>query len=225
MFYTIPTKKGKGVELWGSYDDLRTLHHVIGKFWNNETLTGKPSFENRDSLISSFSYEIRKAFEGHREKRVHGHYSLEPLPHFGTHLSWVHVLFSVAALRSNMRFIDVDKLDVALFLQLEYWLEHSMEAFDETGAKALKPYVNGALYLDNPYMYQFMRSINMDYFLFGGGKRAFRQLPSLLKAGVFFTEEYNNLLAHFTKEAKRLNCNVEDLEIDDDHIEYDTIKW
>ena len=60
MIYTIPTKKGMGVEIWGTYDDLSSFYEVIGKFWNHENQLNHKGSENRDKLISSFSYEIRK---------------------------------------------------------------------------------------------------------------------------------------------------------------------
>ena len=36
MFYLIPTKNGIGVEIWGTYDDIRTIHSVVQNFWGNE---------------------------------------------------------------------------------------------------------------------------------------------------------------------------------------------
>ena len=68
MIYLIPTKRGIGVEMWGTYEDLKTLHEVVGRFWNDENYESNKGFENRDSLLSSFSYEIRKAKEGRRKK-------------------------------------------------------------------------------------------------------------------------------------------------------------
>lgn len=225
MFYLISTKRGLGVELWGTFSDLKMLHEAVGKFWNTDDTTARRGGENKDALISAFSYEIRKAYEGQREKRKSGHFSLESEIHFGTHLSWVHILFSLSALRANMRFVGASKLDLAAFLQLEYWLEDAADSYDAVIARKLKPYINGALYQDNPYAYQFMRNINADYLTLGGGKQAFRKLPELLTAGVYFTEEYKDLLAFFTREAKRLGCEIDDLEVNDDHIEYETLKW
>jgi hypothetical protein len=66
MIYILPTKHGIGVELWGTYEDFKTLHEVISKFWNDENSIKIKGDENRDKLISSFSYEIRKAYEGNR---------------------------------------------------------------------------------------------------------------------------------------------------------------
>lgn len=99
MIYTIPTKRGLGVELWGTYDDLKTLYAVIGRFWNQEEFLNNTGFDNRDKLISGFSYEIRKAYDGNRLKQQYSRFSLEQIPHFGVKLSWVHVLFSISALR------------------------------------------------------------------------------------------------------------------------------
>ena len=69
MFYLIPTKNGLGIELWGTYDDIRTVYSVIANFWNQEDYITKKGFANRDQLISGFSYEIRKAYEESRLKK------------------------------------------------------------------------------------------------------------------------------------------------------------
>lgn len=70
-----------------------------------------------------------------------------------------------------------------------------------------------------------MRSINLDYFLLEGGKRAFRKLPELLKRGIFYSEEYQDYQAFLRKESKRLNCEISDMEINDDRIDYENLKW
>lgn len=49
---------------------------------------------------------------------------------------------------------------------------------------------------------QFMRNINADYLELGGGKTAFRKLL----------------------EAQRLNCDITDLELSNDNIDYEKIK-
>ena len=100
-----------------------------------------------------------------------------------------------------------------------------MNEFDETGAKKLVGFIDDGLYGANYAIYQYMRSINLDYFQLGGGKRAFRKLPELLKRGIFFTDEYKEYQEFLEREAKQLNCDVSDMEIDDDHIDYEHLKW
>lgn len=224
MLYLIPTKKGLGVEIWGTIDDLDNLYEVIGKFWNNENSLNQKGVENRDNLISGFSYEIRKAKEGSRLKRNSGHFSFNEIEHFGTKISWVHFLFSMTALKFNMRFHETNKFDIAMILQIEFWLEKAMYSYDMEGANNLIGFIEDGLYGGNDYIYHYMRSINQDYFLLGGGKRAFRKLPEMLRRGVFYTKEYKEYESFLKEEAKRLNCDINEIELDDDDIIYD-IKW
>lgn len=225
MIYTLATKRGIGVELWGNYDDLNCLYDVIGKFWGRDDLPNVPGKENRDSLISSFSYEIRHAFQGDRLKSEKNHLTHGQGKHYGAEFSWVHILFSMTALKYNMRFKETTKLETATFLQLEYWLERSMFSFDAEGAVRLTPFFDDAIYPANPYLYQYMRSINAEYFMLGGGKKAFRQLPMLLNRAVYGSRENKEYLEFLKKEAERLNCDIADLELSDDDVDYSGVKW
>ena len=209
----------------GTEDSLRNLHKVIAKFWGDDHYFNLKGFENRDALISSFSYEIRKAYEGSRLVRNSSHDSKEKIEHFGAHISWVHVLFSLSALRYNMRFITSNKQDLLVFHNLEESLRQAMYSFDKVGAELLEPYLDGGIYAGNEYLYQYMRTINADYFELGGGKKSFRLLPVILSKAVLFTDDYNEYLHFLIKEAKRLKCDINDLDINDDHIDYDGIEW
>lgn len=225
MIYIIPTKGGLGVEIWGTYNDLNNFYKTIGKFWNDESKTNQKGFDNRDTLISGFSYEIRKAKDGHRLKRDSGHFSLEEQTHFGAQISWVHFLFSLTALKFNMIYMETNKFDISQILLIEFWLEEAMYSYDEIGAKNLTGFIEDGLYGGNNYIYQSMRSINLDFFLLGGGKRAFRKLPMLLKRGVYFTEEYREYQKFLESEALKFNCDISDLELSDDNFDYENLKW
>lgn len=225
MIYIIPTKRGIGVELWGTYDDLSNLYGVVGKFWNDEKNLYKKGFESRDKLLSSFSYEIRKAKESSRLKRKTSHFSPETVEHFGCQISWVHFLFSLTALKFNMRYQETNKFDISQILLIEFWLEKAMRSFDEVGGVNLADFIEDGLYGANNYIYQYMRCIDLDYYLLGGGKLAFRKLPDLLRKGVFYSNEYRAYEKFLQAEAKRLGCEVTDLEINDDNIDYEKIKW
>lgn len=224
MMYLIPTKRGFGVEIWGTFEDLDSFYGVIGKFWNDEQYMNQVGFEGRDKLISGFSYELRKAKEGRRMTRDSSHFSLEKNKYLGTKISWVHFLFSISAIRYNMRFYETNKLDISSMLLVDFWLEKAMNEYDEIGAKLLVGFIDG-LNGANENIYQCMRSINLDYFLLGGGKRAFRKLSNLLCRGVYSTNSYNEYNQLLVKESKRLGCDVRDLDIEDDHIDYEKLRW
>jgi hypothetical protein len=225
MIYILPTKRGIGVEFWGTSDDLENFYDVISKFWNDETYIDKKGFENRNVLISGFSYEIRKAFEGSRLKRETSHFSGKEQEYFGCQISWVHFLFSLTAIKVNMQFHETNKFDVAQILLIEFWLEKAMRKFDAATSTNLIGFIEGGLHGANNYIYQYMRSINLDYYLLGGGKQAFKKLPELLRRGIFHTNEYNEYEKYLHEEAKRLSCDIADLELSDDDVDYEKIRW
>jgi hypothetical protein len=225
MIYILPTKHGIGVELWGTYEDFKTLHEVISKFWNDENSMKIKGDENRDKLISGFSYEIRKAYEGNRLKRKSSHYSSDKIEYFGTQISWVHFLFSLAAIKYNMRYREINKFDISLILLIEFWLEKAMNNYDNIGARYLTGFIEDGIYGANEYIYHYMRSINFDYFLLGGGKKVFRKLPDMLRRGIFFTDEYKAYRSLLEEDAKKLNCTIDEMDLDDDNINYDIDKW
>ncbi len=225
MIYIISTKKGIGIELWGTYNDLSNLYDVFSKFWNDENKISVKGFENRDKLISGFLYEIRKAYGGNRLTSESSHFSMDEIKHFGVQISWVHFLFSLSALRYNMGYYETTKYDISIFLQIEFWLEKAMYNYDEIGARNLIGFIEDGLHGSNEYSYQYMRSINLDYFLLGGGKRAFRKLPQLLKRGVYSTDDYKEYKTFLENEAKSLGCKVNDMEINDDDVGYSSMKW
>jgi hypothetical protein len=225
MIYIIPTKGGLGVELWGTSEDLNSFYDVIGKFWNDENKLNKKGFENRDSLISGFSYEIRKAKDECRLMRNNSHFSFKEQNYFGVQISWVHFLFSLTSIKFNMRYCETNKYDISQILLIEFWLEKAMDSYDSVGARNLIGFIEDGLYGGNDYIYQCMRSVNLDFFLLGGGKKAFRKLPELLKRGVYYTEEYKNYQQFLEKEAKMLNCAVSEIELNDDDFDYEAVKW
>lgn len=225
MIYIVPTKRGMGIEIWGTYTDLLVLYDFVVKFWIDEARTEIKGFENRDKLISGICYEIRKAKEGRRLKRTSGKFFLDEQKYYGCRFSWVHILFSLAAIKYNMKFCKTNKFDISQILLIEFWLENAMNSFDPATAIKLTGFVDNGLYGANNYIYQYMRSINLDYFMLGGGKIAFRKLPDLLRKGVYQSKEYKEYEKYLEDAAKRLDGKITDLELSDDHIDYENIKW
>ncbi|MGI9580117.1 DUF6904 family protein [Chryseobacterium sp. RRHN12] len=224
MIYTVATKKGLGIEIWGTRDDLEYFYGIVSKFWNDPLLYDIKGYEDKKNLISSFSYEIRKASYGSRLTRNHSHYSFEEIPYCGFQVSWVHIIFSIAALKYNMKMTESNKADIAMFLHLEYWIERTMKDYDKVGAVNLLPYLDDVINAGNEHLYLYMRHINSTFFGLGGGKLSFRKLAQLMRTAVFSTDEYNDLRNFLQSEAKKHNCKVEDLELNDDDKIYE-MEW
>lgn len=224
MLYATYTKGGMGAQIWGTYDDLRTFYEIIGKFWNITEFQRVGAFENRNELIGTFSYEVRKCMNGQRLSRRGSWFSQGDSQLYGFEISWVHLFFSLAALKENWNFIPPNKLDLSFFYSLEYWLECALDGYDSTTAHKVKPYLQGSIYGNNPYLYQFMCQLNLNFFSLGGGKQAFRKLPELLRASSYATAEFNQLSAYVQQEAKRLDLTPEKFKIPEDEEVY-AIQW
>ncbi|WP_261511541.1 DUF6904 family protein [Chryseobacterium paludis] len=119
----------------------------------------------------------------------------------------------------------IPTLDVSQILLFEFWLQDAMMKFDSKGAKEVAGYIEDGLHGGNPYIYQYMRSINYDFFTLKGGVNAFRKLPDLLRRGVYSTEEYKTYKMFLENEAKRLHCEISDLELSDGDFDYESVVW
>jgi hypothetical protein len=93
MIYIEPTKRGIGITVWGTQDDLNTLYAIVGKFWGEDQTPNIPGNENRNKLLGWFSYDLRKAYEGQRLKRNTSPDGFDTATYFGNQFTWVHFLF------------------------------------------------------------------------------------------------------------------------------------
>lgn len=219
MFYLLPTKKGLGVEFWGSYDDLRAIYDVFSDFWELD-------FEepNRFSIISNICYETRHAYQGERLKRDSSHFGQDQVPHFGFRISWVQLLFLIAFINHKKKISSPYKLLDGIMLLIEHWTEKSLESYDKVTGKLVIPFVGNAIDGANPYIYYYLRFINAEFFALKGGKKGFKHLPYLMSSGIKGTPSYNSIKKDLLKSAKKFQCDPMDIDLNEDDSIYD-IKW
>lgn len=205
-------KNGLDVEVWGSNEGLVRLYSTLSKVWGGDALYGDvESHESRNNVINGFSYYIRKAISG---EMLHNKKDFK-IEYYGFRISWVHAIFVLNAIRYNLRSKVAGKLDLAVFLEIEHWLEESMKEYDKEGFLKLQPYIDGGIYTGNPNLYLYMRSIDYQAKKSGTGKKAFRKLPALLRQAVFGTKEYEQYEIYLQAKAEEHNCSISELEISD----------
>jgi hypothetical protein len=124
-----------------------------------------------------------------------------------------------------MRYLETNKLELSLFMQFEFWLEKSAIEYDKKGGIKLEPFFSAGDFGGNERIYQLLNGINVDFLILNGGKKAFRKLPELLRRGIPFTHEYREYEIFLKQEAKRQNCEVHELSVNDNHIDYENLKW
>lgn len=219
MFYLNPTKRGVGVELWGTSTDLRIIYQVFTDLWDlddNDKLT--------ENILGAFLYEVRHAEQGDRLIRENSHFTIIREPHCGCQISWVQLLFFIAFVNYKKSLCPRNKLLDAVILQLEYWTEKALVEYDNKTGQLMLSFVGKSLDGSNPYLYYAMRSANLNFFELRGGKKAFHQLPELMKKGVRGTVAYKAIRNSLLSRAKELGCEPDELDLDEDDAVYD-IQW
>jgi hypothetical protein len=142
MLYLKPTKRGLGVTLWGTYDDLNFLYDMLYELSpdSDSNIVARKYHDQTNLFLLDFSHHIRKAYQGDRIKRKTSHFSSIEIDHYGVHVSWVRVLFWLSSLRHNLRFITSDKFIIGIIFNLEYWLEQSLKQYEPIYGTYLFPY-------------------------------------------------------------------------------------
>lgn len=218
MFYLNPTKRGVGVELWGTSADLRLMYQVFSDLWDSD------DDKLTENILSAFLYEVRHADQGDRLIRENSHFSIERESHFGCQISWVQLLYFIAFVNHKKSLHPRNKLLDAIILQLEYWTEEALVEYDGKTGQLMLTYVGKSLDGSNPHLYYFMILANLKFFELKGGKRAFHQLPELMKEGVKGTVAYKTIKNSLLLRAKELGCDPDELDFDEDDAVYE-IKW
>lgn len=96
-----------------------------------------------------------------------------------------------------------NKLLDRIMLQIEYLTEKSLEFFDIKTGKLLIPFVGNSSLGENPFVNNYMRLVNAEYFALGGGEKGFKQLPNLLVYGIKGTQAFNAIKRSIIMAAKK----------------------
>jgi len=118
----IPTPRGLGIELWGNSNELINLYDKLNKFLIVREDLKHKNGDGLEKILSAFTYEIRHAYQQSRLKKKE---------QFGCKISWVHLFFSIGAIKYNMSIVDHNKQDKALILNIEYWAEKCLDAYGQ----------------------------------------------------------------------------------------------
>lgn len=226
MITFIPTPHGAGVRLWGTEEELREFYETIEHYWNCLEEATDPIELQRDNLLASFCYDIRHAYQGlrtiakkHPVTKAEGEY-------FGVEITWTHVIFYFAVLRHNMRTHPSTEEDIAAINQAEESLREAMRKLSKRYAESVMPFLNGAVYCENPHLEQYMEAINHQH-LWSLKHCTPKELLSFVAAymndAAFNTHGYGEMLKHLTKEAKRLGCTIAELTYNYEGAPYDFV--
>jgi hypothetical protein len=114
MLTSSPTKHGSGITLYGDAHDLRAVNETIHKVANERHVEEK--FGN---FMLGLAYDVRKAYEGARERKQIGIRGLDAVKYFSVNILWPHFLPQVALIRHFAAYYPTSHRDQACLYLLE----------------------------------------------------------------------------------------------------------
>lgn len=230
------TKHKLGVRIWGNIESFHTLHELLGGCWDceSEEMTNKEN-SSHIGVISYFSYEIRHAFMGHRRVRMDGKVVVqwtddlseafekeEGRVEVGMEFSWPHMLFIMAAWWECLKHKDCPTRTSSILHEFTKSIEQLFQQRSKTQYTCIEPYIHGAIYTGNPYLMQTMEYININFLKWGTlGNVSVEKLSEMMRPSAYGTWQYDNFQATLKKQAKKLGCEIEDLEEEGDRLLYE----
>ncbi len=231
MHFTFEHKKDKkGICLYGDRESFYKLHSFVSDCWDceDEMMSQKEAC-SYIGVIAFFAYEVRHAFMGDRIVFLDG----KPLKEWcdelvvcfeketdrfvlGVELSWPYMFFIMASWWECFRRSDCP---VALLPVLREFTENIERLLAKQNRKAyplIEPYIHGAIYAANPYLMHAMEIVDREYAEPGSyHNNTIQRLAELMQCSAYQTTAYRHLLDTLKRNAKRLNCEIEELRLSD----------
>lgn len=216
MLYAIPTKRGYGVTLYGDCKDLESLHGTIHLICDENSY----GVYSHKEMALSIAYEIRKAYEGKRQKIIDEE---RGSTYYATNIAWPEALFYASFLRHTAGFCPTTKKDQANLYCFEYCIESALVSYDYNIGTDILIWYDTIGCVSKDFIISFVNEINYEY-LHGGlsGKRNFKRLPELLRNIHSSSDEYNRFAEYIKTEAQKNNCRPDQLW---DGRDWPEIKW
>ena len=218
MLLSRPTKYGSGILLYGDYYDLRNIHETI-----HALLQGAPLESKFEDLILGLAHDIRKAYEGEREKLSLGFDPVDRVKYRGVKILWPYFLVELGLLRWSAGFHPTTREQQANLYRLEACAEIALISYDPEAGRDAIEWLARFSGLPTTYLPEFITEVNLRYASsFKAGKDRFRQLPRILRMIDPLTNEYKVFEKRLHDQAKKLNCSPLDLQFGGN---FPRIKW
>ncbi len=201
-----PTKYGTGITIYGDYYDLNSLYETVSKMADpieDPTTDGL--------LFMSMAYDLRKSREGRRETFEEGS-SEWKITYKGFNMFWPDFLVLLNLIRQRAGNTGGDPEIQANIYRLEFLAYESLIAFDANAGNKIVKWMKETKMIFDPYLFQMLDQVRMDHLTEKNGKTRFKKLLRNMKPfNGPFDPTYKEIIAYFKREAKRLNCRIEDL--------------
>lgn len=209
-----PTKYGTGIELFGDYYDLKSLHNTVHSLAGREDSPG-------NSLFMDFAYEIRKANANSRETDVFD-FADELIIYRGFKMYWTHFLITVKIMRENAGYLPTSTDIQADIYRLESIVETCLKSYDQITGTEIFDWLNHYNVARTEYIDLLVMQITSKNLREKDGKHRFKQLKMGIEILLYNHPYHIEFKKILEEEAKRLNCKISNLNLD---MDYSKIKF
>ena len=235
-FTFLNTKHKLGMQIWGDRDTFHELYELISDCWECVEPGMSRAVEcSYIGVFSYFCYTVRHTFMGDRLVKLDGKPVMgwsdgmldlfeEEQDRFevGMEFSWPQVLFIMASWWECLKHKECPARVLPVMRELSENIDCLLRERSKTQYSSVEPFIKGAIYAANPYLMQTMEHINVQYLQRSRfGRVPLTYLADLMVCSAFGTWDYNNYLSTLKKHARRLGCNIEDLQEKVDETVYD----
>lgn len=207
MLIAEPTRYRAGLRLYGDYNDLSSLHSTVHELADQIPLAGR--FQE---FVLGLAFELRKAYEGQRERREFGFDALDSVTYQGCKLLWPNFLVQVGLLRWAAAFNPTTKSLQANLFRLGAVTEDALRRSDaKIGAECIE-WLAGFRGFPNDYLLQFVEDVCLDYVTeTRPGKARFATLPRILRSTYSFSKDYQCFKERLEQISEFQKCKPGDL--------------
>ena len=230
------TRNKLGIIIWGDRQSFHELHELLCECWDCDDVgMSRAEACSYIGVISYFCYEVRHAFMGDRLVLLDGKPVKEwtdemfklfegEQEHFevGIELTWPHMLFIMAAWWECMKHQDCPMRAIGIMCEFTENIEQLLQSRSKVQYPKIEPYLHGAIYAANPYLMHFMEHINYEYLHWSIFSRVtLSTLADEMACAAFGTYRYEDFMSTLKKQAKKLDCPIEELRAQVDESVYD----
>ncbi|MDB6122746.1 MAG: hypothetical protein JWQ71_1739 [Pedosphaera sp.] len=195
MLYAITNKKFSAVGLFGDYYDLKDLHSYVTQVVSGDSLPAQLK-----EFLLSFGYDLRKAYEGKREKQKLGTDWLDEAQYRGIYIYWPYFIFYLRLLRQAASSRPTSRAEYALMCTLEGLCESALRNHSGSLADQVLRWLQYSSPFDDHYLTEWWRVCCRLYLEEAQGKKRFSGLSQLLFRVSPISPEYRK----FYEQAKGL---------------------
>lgn len=225
-----------GIRFWGSVESFYELHELLVECWDFCDYEVNRAQEcSYIGIMMYLSYEVRHAYMGGRLVKkdgviikkwnddLSGQFNADNKAfQVGMELPWSQVPFVIASWWECIRRKDCPARILPVLREFTENTEILLQLRSKTQYKAIEPLLHGAIYAANPYLMFAMEYVDYKYLRSTTYRRmSLTELANLMKCAVIGTIDYGYHLDILKKQAKRLECNIEDLKMNYDDSIYD----